>query len=102
MERWLTVREWFGMNGGLKLVALLCATWLLVMAIVLAWRAASSDAHKRGSKVLNGWRARRRAARQPRGCNGGSLSLAGVQIAPLEETKHFKLIGTTGTGKSTA
>ena len=71
-------------------------------AIVLAWRAASSDVHKRGSKVLNGWRARRRAARQPRGCNGGSLSLAGVQIAPLEETKHFKLIGTTGTGKSTA
>ena len=28
--------------------------------------------------------------------------LAGVAIAPQDETKHFKLIGTTGTGKSTA
>jgi type IV secretory pathway TraG/TraD family ATPase VirD4 len=30
------------------------------------------------------------------------LSLAGVPLPPLDETKHFKLIGTTGTGKSTA
>ena len=30
------------------------------------------------------------------------LTLAGVPVAPLDETKHFKLIGTTGTGKSTA
>ncbi len=33
---------------------------------------------------------------------GGRVSLAGIEILPLEETKHFKLIGTTGTGKSTA
>jgi type IV secretory pathway TraG/TraD family ATPase VirD4 len=32
----------------------------------------------------------------------GQLTLAGVAVAPLDETKHFKLIGTTGTGKSTA
>ncbi len=30
------------------------------------------------------------------------LTLAGVPITALDETKHFKLIGTTGTGKSTA
>jgi len=30
------------------------------------------------------------------------LSLAGVPIAKNDETKHFKLVGTTGTGKSTA
>jgi type IV secretory pathway TraG/TraD family ATPase VirD4 len=30
------------------------------------------------------------------------LTLAGVPVPPLDETKHFKLIGTTGTGKSTA
>jgi len=30
------------------------------------------------------------------------LSLAGVPIAKQDETKHFKFIGTTGTGKSTA
>jgi type IV secretory pathway TraG/TraD family ATPase VirD4 len=31
-----------------------------------------------------------------------SLSLAGIPIAKEDETKHFKFIGTTGTGKSTA
>lgn len=31
-----------------------------------------------------------------------SLRLAGVAVAAMDETKHFKLIGTTGTGKSTA
>ena len=30
------------------------------------------------------------------------VTLAGLPVAPLDETKHFKLIGTTGTGKSTA
>jgi type IV secretory pathway TraG/TraD family ATPase VirD4 len=30
------------------------------------------------------------------------LTLAGQPIPPADETKHFKLIGTTGTGKSTA
>ena len=30
------------------------------------------------------------------------ITLAGVPIAPDDETKHFKIIGTTGTGKSTA
>jgi type IV secretory pathway TraG/TraD family ATPase VirD4 len=32
----------------------------------------------------------------------GNLTLAGVPIAPADELKHFKLIGSTGTGKSTA
>jgi hypothetical protein len=31
-----------------------------------------------------------------------AITLAGLHVAPLDETKHFKLIGTTGTGKSTA
>jgi hypothetical protein len=31
-----------------------------------------------------------------------ALTLAGLPIALLDETKHFKIIGTTGTGKSTA
>jgi type IV secretory pathway TraG/TraD family ATPase VirD4 len=30
------------------------------------------------------------------------ITLAGFPVASLDETKHFKLIGTTGTGKSTA
>ncbi|MGH8322546.1 MAG: type IV secretion system DNA-binding domain-containing protein [Steroidobacteraceae bacterium] len=32
----------------------------------------------------------------------GTLALAGVAVPPEDETKHFKLMGTTGTGKSTA
>jgi hypothetical protein len=31
-----------------------------------------------------------------------AVTLAGIPVASLDETKHFKLIGTTGTGKSTA
>ena len=34
--------------------------------------------------------------------NPASMTLAGVRITALDESKHFKLIGTTGTGKSTA
>jgi hypothetical protein len=31
-----------------------------------------------------------------------AITLAGLRVSALDETKHFKLIGTTGTGKSTA
>ena len=34
--------------------------------------------------------------------SGAQLTLAGKPISRLDETKHFKMIGTTGTGKSTA
>jgi len=51
-----------------------------------------SAVHKRGTIVETG------KVRPKR----GELTLAGVPIPPLDETKHFKLIGTTGTGKSTA
>jgi type IV secretory pathway TraG/TraD family ATPase VirD4 len=33
---------------------------------------------------------------------GSALTLAGMELAAQDETKHFKFIGTTGTGKSTA
>ena len=36
------------------------------------------------------------------GGRGGELTLAGIPIPPMDETKHFKMVGTTGTGKSTA
>jgi type IV secretory pathway TraG/TraD family ATPase VirD4 len=73
--------------------------WLacgLLVCLVLAWvlRAPSKDVHKRGTRVLS-------RRRWPCGARG-RVSLAGVGLHPREETKHFKLIGTTGTGKSTA
>ena len=39
-----------------------------------------------------------RAVREP----ATGITLAGRVVPPRDETKHFKLIGTTGTGKSTA
>jgi len=49
--------------------------------------------HERGTVIEEG----RRSRVEP-----GAVSIAGIAIPRLDETKHFKLIGTTGTGKSTA
>src|ERR1700724_2547446 len=73
----------------------------LLLTVCFALRRGSSDVHQRGARVLEGWRARRAAARRHR-AGPTPLALAGVPIAATEETRHFKLIGTTGTGKSTA
>src|SRR3984893_5227947 len=58
--------------------------------------------YKRGALVKTGscvW-SRMQAFR---GWGGrGPLELAGLAVRPADETKHFKIIGTTGTGKSTA
>jgi type IV secretory pathway TraG/TraD family ATPase VirD4 len=64
------------------------------MAGILMGKARSTVGHQRGTLVEEG----RRRTRVP----AGGLSLAGTPVASLDETKHFKLIGTTGTGKSTA
>jgi hypothetical protein len=50
--------------------------------------------HRRGAIVS---RAVPKTAGRPAG-----ITLAGIPIDPRDETKHFKLIGATGTGKSTA
>ena len=55
--------------------------------------------HHRGT-YLDAGPARTGGGRRP--LNPHTLSLAGIPVPPLDETKHFKLIGTTGTGKSTA
>ena len=55
--------------------------------------------HQRGALVVE-------ANECARGCHergrAGGLRLAGIALAAEDETKHFKFIGTTGTGKSTA
>jgi len=58
--------------------------------------------HQRGALVTRaGERAR---PEQPEAAaeRGATLRLAGLQVAAADETKHFKFIGTTGTGKSSA
>jgi hypothetical protein len=66
---------------------------------VLAEDAPRSDgAHQRGARVSE-----RASSSPPRQRNRSSaITLAGRPVPFQDETKHFKLIGTTGTGKSTA
>ncbi|MGH8143600.1 MAG: type IV secretion system DNA-binding domain-containing protein [Steroidobacteraceae bacterium] len=62
--------------------------------------AAFAPRHRRGTVVHE---APRRASRLALRRFASSIALAGgVLVPPEDETKHFKLIGTTGTGKSTA
>jgi type IV secretory pathway TraG/TraD family ATPase VirD4 len=74
----------------------------LCLAVVLSRRSSAREAHKRGARILDGRGAQRRAARLRLMRPEPPLTIAGVAIAPCDEVKHFKLIGTTGTGKSTA
>jgi type IV secretory pathway TraG/TraD family ATPase VirD4 len=75
---------------------------VLVGGRLLGSRSRASDIHKRGSQVAQDRRLRRNANRVRSPQAASSLKLAGVPVAAIDETKHFKLIGTTGTGKSTA
>lgn len=74
--------------------------------VALIWarpqRAAKTDEHRRGSRIANGDAAQREAQRAKTKGGASGLTLAGVAVAESDETKHFKIIGTTGVGKSTA
>lgn len=48
------------------------------------------------------WRRGRRAVGNRKPSPAKPITLAGIPIREADETKHFKFIGTTGTGKSTA
>src|ERR1700760_1943684 len=61
------------------------------------------DGFKRGARVESSWRLRHwMSAFHNRRARPLTLRLAGVDLVPADETKHFKFVGTTGTGKSTA
>lgn len=61
----------------------------------------SGSRHQRGALVRSGEDALR--AGETAAANlGARPSLAGHAVPSADETKHFKIIGTTGTGKSTA
>jgi type IV secretory pathway TraG/TraD family ATPase VirD4 len=101
MDGWRTlpteILEW---TNGAAGVAVVLGLLFVLATVFLVRRTASRDVHKRGTRIVTAagqWR--RRFALH---CDDNVLTLAGVRITPLDETKHFKLIGTTGTGKSTA
>jgi type IV secretory pathway TraG/TraD family ATPase VirD4 len=70
----------------------------------LAKPAQAAGEHRRGTVVLeSGPSDRLRPRRESFGhARNAELTLAGIPIPEADETKHFKIIGTTGTGKSTA
>jgi type IV secretory pathway TraG/TraD family ATPase VirD4 len=53
------------------------------------------DIHKRGTVLLD------ETEQGPRVVDPEVLTIAGYPLTLLDETKHFKILGTTGTGKST-
>jgi type IV secretory pathway TraG/TraD family ATPase VirD4 len=82
--------------------------WLTLSGVLLAVTGLrhargirNRDTHRRGALIDSGhrsfWHRVGSAARDT-----AAVTLGNTPVAPLDETKHFKLIGTTGTGKSTA
>lgn len=103
--------SWVGAMSGSSAVPLAAAIVLALSVCVRTLRRSAPEFHKRGVLVREGAasrRARRRASRavrrELRRSRAGetALSFAGVPIRPRDEAKHFKVLGTTGTGKSTA
>ena len=93
-----TMGGWTPPPGAIVLLAVLMLAIAGSMGFVLKPRA---ESYKRGVQLIETRGLRGRAARLARTYRAG-LSVAGVAIPLLDETKHFKFIGTTGTGKSTA
>ncbi len=58
-------------------------------------RRGERSVHQRGTRLLDA------SPRDAASAGGVQLTFAGQVVPPLDEPKHFKIIGTTGTGKTT-
>jgi type IV secretory pathway TraG/TraD family ATPase VirD4 len=88
----LTAREF-------ELLAFLTLMLFGYLGGLAAARAQADLSHKRGTRIEDGTRLPKKRTRKGQ---GAELTLAGIPVPPPDETKHFKMVGTTGTGKSTA
>ena len=88
-------------NAVALVAALTLAAALCARLRARGLRRSDVNAHRRGALLADGMPMQRRSARR-RKLSSDFVTLAGVTIPQADETKHFKLIGTTGTGKSTA
>ena len=89
-----------GLHRG-NAVLLAAALSVAVGGCARIWRRRVSETHKRGAVLADGASMQRRSAWRKKAASD-LLTIAGIVIPTVDETKHFKLIGTTGTGKSTA
>lgn len=95
------------MNAWLSVIASQRSMWVLMaVGLMLAagfrFRSRHPKGHRRGALVIDGRRMQRKSRRMAGVDDGTRLTLAGVAVPQSDEVKHFKLLGTTGTGKSTA
>lgn len=88
----------FGWPGPWALAWVAVGTVVIATSLILI-RRKPYELHHRGVLVLGG---RLGARWRLQVARPGALTVAGITIPALDETKHFKFIGTTGTGKSTA
>jgi type IV secretory pathway TraG/TraD family ATPase VirD4 len=95
---WWVIRDWAHSNDAVLATAALMLGLVGCSKLV---RRKPRDAYKRGALLADGRASQRRSARLKQS-GAELLTLAGIAVAAVDETKHFKLIGTTGTGKSTA
>jgi type IV secretory pathway TraG/TraD family ATPase VirD4 len=85
-----------GSGAAHALVAAGVGAWLgYAGGRVLAQGSTADRVHQRGSLIEE------RSPKRTDSRDAG-ITLAGFAVPAMDETKHFKLIGTTGTGKSTA
>ncbi len=82
--------------------------WLMPAALCLLFAAFAllrrphrerHETVKRGALLLDGARWQRRARRR---AHPRRLTVAGIAVPTADESKHFKILGATGSGKSTA
>jgi hypothetical protein len=75
---------------------------------LFARKSSTDGSYRRGAVVSDApataspQRSRRGGELGPEHEHNSPITLAGIPVAEADETKHFKFIGTTGTGKSTA
>jgi type IV secretory pathway TraG/TraD family ATPase VirD4 len=81
---------------------MLTASLIVIMAGFLRWiRRSQPERYMRGVLLVDG-RPIQRSSKRLLESTPELITLARVAIPAGDETKHFKLIGTTGTGKTTA
>jgi len=96
---WVVVQGVFLSGRGEVLTVMV----LVVFLFLAGWLAGVGSAyqpepdHKRGTYLADS-----STQRPLKYFIGDALTIAGQPLDPADETKHFKFVGTTGTGKSTA